>query len=249
MEAYFVNPVRKAKRKKVVKEKKKMAKRKQPAALRKYWAARKAKKSAPRKARKASRRRKSSPPKARKVHRRRHVVKSHRRRGGSVGGYRRKGARVKKHFSNPMGLGNLGSTTLDGLIMAGVFFGALFAVGYANGMIRRVPMLSAGWGELAGKLGLALGVVAAGTMATRKGWLSQKNANAVILAGFSPLALGLLGRVAPQVAGQITLAQDDEDMSAELAMTPGNRLSDYTMDAELAAELGAGERESESSSF
>jgi hypothetical protein len=248
MEAYFVNPVtRKAvKGKKKTKRRKTMAKRRQPAALRKYWAKRRKAKASPKKHRKA--RRKSHRKARRNPARAKHIVPSHHRKGGAVKSYRRKGAHVKKHWSNPMGMGQIGSTTVDGLVAAGIFFGALFAVGYANGWTKKVPMLAGGWGELAGKLGIALGVSMAAAIAVRKNYLSRDNAKIVVLAGFSPVALSLLGRVAPGIAAGVTLA-DEDSMDAELSMTPGHRLSDYTMDAELAAELQGPAHESESSSF
>ena len=247
MEAYFVNPTtRKAGQGKTTKRRKTMAKRRQPAALRKYWASKRKAKASPKKVRKASRKAR----KARKVtHRRKkHIVHVHSRKGGSVRSYRRKGARVKSHWSNPMGLGQIGSSTIEGLIAAGVFFGALFAVGYANGWTKKVPMLAEGWGEMAGKLAIALGVATVATMAVRKNYISRDTSKVIILAGFSPLALNLLGRVAPGIASGITLAED-EGMDAALEMPSGHRLSDYTMDAELAAELNGPQHETESSSF
>ena len=249
MEAYLINPVRKAAEKKT-KRRNKMAKRRQPAALRKYWAKKKAEKVSRKVSRKSRKSRKSSRKARRSTKRGKHIVKRYHRKGGRVHGYSRKGTSVKRHWSNPMGLnlGNLGRTTLDGLIAAGVLFGALFAVGYANGLVKRVPMLAAGWGELAGKLAVALGVGVAAGMAVRKGLISRERALVIGAAGFAPLGLSLLGRYLPSVAGQITLAED-EGMDAELAMTPGNRLSDYTIDAELAAELAGPMAESEESSY
>jgi len=244
MEAYFVNPTtRKAGQGKTTKRRKTMAKRRQPAALRKYWAKHrknpKAKAaSKPRKARKATKKHtkawRTKPKASRKYAKR--VVKVHSYRGH------------RKVRINPMGLGQIGSSTVEGLIAAGVFFGALFAVGYANGWSKRVPMLSQGWGEMAGKLAIALGVATVATMAVRKNYISRDTSKVIILAGFSPLALNLLGRVAPGIASGITLAED-EGMDAALEMPPGHRLSDYTMDAELAAELNGPQHETESSSF
>jgi len=254
MEAYFVNPTtRKAGQGKTTKRRKTMAKRRQPAALRKYWAAKKAgkavKKSIKRHYKKVGgkpKRRKAT--KARKAsHRRGHQVKRHHRKGGSVHSYHRKGANVKRHWSNPFGLGEFGGVTIDGLIASGVFFGALFAVGYANGWTKKVPMLAEGWGEMAGKLAIALGVASVATMAVRRNLISRDTSKVIILAGFSPLALNLLGRVAPSIASGITLSEDE--MDAALEMPQGHRLSDYTMDAELAAELNGPQHETESSSF
>jgi hypothetical protein len=251
MEAYLINPARKAARKNRRKGAKRMAKKRQPAALRKYWAKKRAGKVT-RKTRKSRKSRRVSRKSRRKSHRAKHLVKRHHRKGGRVGSYSRKGASVKRHWSNPMmGLGNLGQTTLDGLIAAGVLFGALFAVGYANGLVKRVPMLAAGWGELAGKLAIALGVVIASGYAVRRDLISREKALVIGVAGFAPLGLSLLGRFAPGVAGMVTLSEDGDDgMGARLGMTPGNRLSDYTIDAELAAELqGSSEGESEMSQY
>jgi hypothetical protein len=150
-------------------------------------------------------------------------------------------------MSNPLGgIGRTGSAVVGGLVAVGVLFGSLFAVGYLNGMKNRVPMLASGWGSLAAKLAIGLGVGVAAVWANRKGWVSGDKVAVISAAGFAPLGLDLLGRIAPGIAGQITLA-DDEGMDAELSMTQGNRLSDHTMDAELAAEMGEGE--SESSAF
>lgn len=275
MEAYFINPrpskftmkaiarhrkqIRKRRRKASVKktepkkEIKTMAQsRKQRAAtmrnLKKAQAARKASKfgGKTRKARKAHRkarrapRRKAAKTYRRKSHRRRHIVKAH-----HVTGYNR-----KRHWSNPfMRIGDTGSAVVGGLVAVGVLFGSLFAVGYLNGAKNRIPMLASGWGSLAAKLAIGLGVGMAAAWASRKNWVSGKNAAVIGAAGFAPLGLDLLSRVAPGIAGQISLADEmDAEMGAGLGMTPGNRLSDNTIDAEMGAEMGA-EGESEMSSY
>jgi len=218
----------------MAKRRKKSRKGKMPAALKKYWAAKRAgkvSKKSRRKSRKSSRKaRKSS-------HRRRHVVHAHK-----VSSYRRP-RKGKQYMSNPFGgVGQTGSAVMGGLVAVGVLFGSLFAVGYLNGMKNRVPMLASGWGSLAAKLAIGLGVGMAATWANRRGWLSHDKVAVVAAAGFAPLGLDLLGRVAPGIAGSITLAEDDE-MSAGLSMTPGNRLSDNTIDAEMSAEMSEGESE------
>ena len=253
MEAYFINPVkrilkrrRKATVKTEAKEIKVMAKRRKsskkgemPAALKKYWAAKRAGKSVAKKShRNAPKVHKTAPHK-----RRRHVVKAHR-----VGGYRRPKT-GSQYLSNPMrAFGNTGSAVVGGLVAVGVLFGSLFAVGYINGFKNKVPMLASGWGSLAAKLAIGLGIGMAANEMSKRNWLSGKNAAIVAAAGFAPLGLDLLGRVAPGIASQISLADDEEvaaEMGAEMGMTPGNRLSDYTIDAEMGAEMG----ESESSSY
>lgn len=225
----------------MAKKRKKSRKGKMPAALKKYWAAKRAGKAAPKR---SNRRRKARKAHRKSSHRRRHAVRAH-----SVKRYRRPRSGVS-YMSNPIGsLGQTGSAAVGGLVAVGVLFGSLFAVGYLNGLKNRVPMLATGWGSLAAKLAIGLGVGVAAKMLSDRNWLSGKNAAVVAAAGFAPLGLDLLGRVAPGIAGQITLA--DEDMSADMGIPPGPRLSDYTVDAEMGAEMGAelGQGESESSSY
>ena len=248
MEAYFINaPIRKGLKagstKKKTQRRNKMAKkRRQPAALRKYWAAKKSGKTHHKKHKKAHRKA-SKARKSTHAKRRRHVVHAHK-----VHTYRRPKS-GSSYLSNPVGsLGRAGSTVVDGLIAAAFMFGSLFAAGYINGMSKKVAFLGTTWGSLATKLAIGLGVGYAAHYASSKRWLSSENSKVVAAAGFAPLALDLLGRIAPQVAGQIQLAGDGDNMGAELAMTPGDRLSDATIDAQLAAEL-SGESDSESSAY
>lgn len=194
---------------------------------------------------------------------RRSNPRRHKRKRHSVKRHHRKGTSVKRHMSNPLrrrshrrssrrrshrnpmaGLGNVGSSTMTGLIAAGVLFGTLFAVGMANKQAEKLPYAnSSQWANLAAKLAVALGGLYLVNMAGRKGWLTGTNKAVASAAVFAPLGLSLLNTLAPSIANQISLADDDE-MAAQLGMEAGNRVSDYTIDAELGAELGKQETES-----
>lgn len=186
-----------------------------------------------------------------KARRKRHSVKRHHRKGATVKRHmsnplrRRSHRRSRRTHRNPMaGLGSVGSSTMSGLIAAGVLFGTLFAVGMANKQAEKLPYAnSSQWANLAAKLAVALGGLYLVNMAGRKGWLTGTNKAVASAAVFAPLGLSLLNQLAPSIANQISLA-DEDDMGAELGMEAGNRVSDYTIDAELGAELGKQETES-----
>lgn len=193
--------------------------------------------------------RKAAPKAARKTHRKRHHVKRYHRKGGRVKSYTRRGANVKSHWSNPMGIPG---ALLEGLMTAGIVLGTLYVVGVANRQLERFGPTSQGWGNLAGKLAIALAAGYGAGMAARKGWLKTQNAHVVMGAAFLPLTLGLLNRFAPQVAGQISLAEEPisaemeaemeaegMDAALEMQVPRRGRLSDYMMGAELEAELEA----------
>lgn len=254
-EAYLINPVSRARPRTAQKRRKHMAKRRKL-----YGAALKAHQKKNGKSRPARKkrtfRRKARRPRslgaAAAPRRKRHMVKYHTRKGGKVSGYKRSGANVTAHMSNrrrrrtrrnPFGMGQWGGATIEGLIAAGVLFGTLLAVGFVNKQIQRVNQLSTGWANLAARLGVALGGVLGAGYAVRQGWLSRANGQVAAAASFAPLTLGLVASFAPNIAGQISLADEDNGMGAELGMTPGNRLSDNTLDAELSAELGKQETE------
>lgn len=190
-----------------------------------------------RKARKAARRYRRNPPAVAAVrHRRkRHMVTRHHRSGGRVSSYRRGGASVKSHWSNPLGLGRSGQVAMEGLMGAGVILGTLFVVGFANKQLQRFQLTQAGWGNIAGKLALAVAGGTAAHMAARKGTISRATAYAITGAAMTPLLLGALAMVAPQVAGNISLADEDGDLGNVVThgAVAGN------MEAELRAQLEA----------
>ncbi|MDE1822334.1 MAG: hypothetical protein KGI98_15965 [Euryarchaeota archaeon] len=263
MEAYFVNPFapgRKAsghrrlkksgKRSKHMAKKRKTKKRRsaaQRAATEKMPAANKA----GRRARKAESRRgkeakkgsgKSS--KRRTTKRRRHEVHAH-----EVRSYRRP-AHGAYYMSNPkLDVKGLGKVAMGGLVAAGVLFGALFAVGWVNGQKNRVPMLASGWGALAAKFAIGLAAVYAAHTAAKKGWLSASNAGVLGAAGFAPLGLDLLGRIAPGIASHVSLADE-----AGMGDITSRGLIAADLQANLAANLQADlqaepEEEAEVSSY
>jgi hypothetical protein len=208
---------------------------------RKSRKSRKSRKAAPVTAKRQTRRAAPKVVRAKRTHRKKHMVKRYHRKGGHVKGYNRHGANVKAHWSNPMGVP---AALMEGLMTAGIVLGTLYVVGVANRQLERFGPTQSGWGNIAGKLGIALAAgYGAGWMA-RKGYLRAQNAHVVMGAAFLPLSLGLLNQFAPQVAGQISLASDEgmqaeleqEEVSADLEGRR-NRLSDYAMAAELEAEL------------
>jgi hypothetical protein len=165
-----------------------------------------------------------------KSQRRRHPVKAHKRRGGRVHSYARHGAFVRKHMSNP----SIGAVTMEGLMAAGIILGSVLVVGYANGQLGRWSKTSSGWGNLAGKLAIALGAGLGAHYAARKGYLSKASAYAVTGAAFAPLVLAGVASFAPAIAGRVTLANEDTD--APQGMAGGNGLQ-AQLEAELQAEL------------
>jgi len=188
--------------------------------------------------------RKASAPK-RRVNRKRHIVKHYHRKGGAVSAYKRKGADVKKHWSNKkrrrnnphFGLGQAGSVAMEGLIGAGVVLGTLLAVGFANGQLQKFGPTQSGWGNLAGKLALAVAGGMAAQYAYRKGTISKSTAFAITGTAMAPLLLGSLAMFAPQVAGRINLAYEDDGGSSGQDM--GNVVEQGAVAAQLEAELNA----------
>jgi hypothetical protein len=183
--------------------------------------------------------------------RRRHRVKAYDAKGGPVKGYTRGGRSVPAHLSNPFGgLGQMGQASMEGLIAAGVLFGSLIAVGFVYKQLDGIPALTGNrWVNLGVKLGATLGVVWAAREVARRGFISHANAKVAQAAAFAPLGMTVLTMALPQVAGMVHLSADpselsQDDIDAELSMRAGNRISDYTIDAELSAELSRQETES-----
>jgi hypothetical protein len=183
-------------------------------------------------------------------------VKKFKRRGGVgrrvkiAGGLKRRFRhRVRSHISNPPIVGQV----VNGLITAGVLFGTLFAVGFIN---KQLPIPQGKFTPLLTKLGVALLAAWGVRELSRRGLIRGQN-NVVVAqaAVFAPLGMSLLSTFVPAVAAQVSLAGD---MGAELSgylpqdlgmsMAPGGRgrISDYTVSAELNAEL---EAETESGAF
>lgn len=223
---------------------KKMAKKRrsaaQKAATKKMLAAAKAKRSGrakpARKARKARKARRSAPKAAapRKVHRKRHQVKRYHRSGGHVKSYRRRGANVKQHWSNPFG--QSGQVAIEGLVAAGAILGTLLVVGMANRQLQRFAPTQAGWGNIAGKLALAIAAGTGARMLYKRRMVSRETAFAMTGAAMAPLLLGGVAMFAPQIAGQVGLAAE------EMPMNEGGMAGvvEYgAVGAELQAELQA----------
>jgi len=217
-----------------------------------YGAAAKAhaKKQAKSKRRSNPARKASRPARRKKRHqnRKRHVVKDYKRKGGAVSAYRRKGAFVKKHWSNrkrrrsnPFGVGQAGSVAMEGLIGAGVVLGTLLVVGLANGQLQKWGPTQSGWGNLAGKLALAVAGGMAAQYAYRKGTISKQTAFAITGTAMAPLLLGSLAMFAPQVAGRINLAGDgdSEGHSGDGSEGMGDVVEHGAVAAQLEAELQA----------
>jgi hypothetical protein len=198
-----------------------------------------------------------SPARRSSAKRKRHMVKQHNRRGGAVHGYKRHGALVHAHMSNPyrrrsrrrsMRNPQLGSVALEGLMAAGIILGSVLVVGYANGQLGRFSKTASGWGNLAGKLAIALGAAYGAHWASRKGYLSRASAYAVTGAAFAPLVLAGVASFAPQIAGRVTLANEYDDQLPE-NMGGGKGLQ-AQLNAELNDELEAAlEREETESSL
>ena len=246
MEAYLINPV--SRKAGAVSRSKKMAKGKRN---KKGQFVKKGAKSATkvRKVRKVRKARKASTGKK---------TKTRKTQVWGVKGYTVKKHSVRKHkahgrttswLSNPPILGEV----THGLITAGVLFGALFAVGFVGKQVEKLPIPQGKYTPLLTKLGVALLAVWGVRQLARRGILKGEQVIVAQTAAFVPLGMSLLSTFAPQAAAQVSLAAE---MNAELngylpqdlgmAMSPRGRLSDYTVSAELNAEL---ESESESGSF
>ena len=157
--------------------------------------------------------------------------------------------RTTRRRRNPgmFGMNQMGSTALQGLMGAGVILGTILAVGYANRQLERWQTTQVGWGNIAGKLAIAVAGGVAATWLVRKGKLSREMGYAVTGAAFAPLLLGGVARFMPQLAAQVSLAEEDGSMYAQLEapMGPG---SEAAVQAELEAQL-EDEAESEASMF
>lgn len=215
-----------------------------------------------RKARRPSKRRASArrrPVRASRKHA--YIPQTKRNKDGSRPRVKRSRAHVSDYMRNPkrrsarrrknpgmFGMNQLGSTALQGLMGAGVILGTILAVGYANRQLERFQMTQVGWGNIAGKLAIAVAGGMAATWLVRKGKLSKEMGYALSGAAFAPLALGVVARYMPQIAAQVSLAEEDEgSMYAQLEapMGPG---SEAAVHAELEAQL-EDEAESEASMF
>lgn len=132
---------------------------------------------------------------------------------------------------------------------AGIILGSVLVVGYANGQLGRFSKTASGWGNLAGKLAIAVGAGLGAHWAAKKGYLSKASAYAVTGAAFAPLVLAGVASFAPQIAGRVTLADDEYDPQVPAGMAGGRGLQ-AELSAELSAELEAGlEREESESSL
>jgi hypothetical protein len=240
MEAYLINPVTRTARPKAgtIRRKKMALKRNKKGRFVKGSKAVKSRKAS--KSRKVRRTRKAATV---TVVRAKHTVKRHRRAWT-----------VKKHkahkrksswMSNPPIIGDITSH----LIMAGVLFGTLFAVGFVNKQAEKLPIPQGKFTPLLTKLGVALLAVWGVRQLSRRGLLRGENAIVAQAATFVPVAYAALATFAPAAAAQVNLAAElggylPQDLG--MAMSPRGRLSDYTVSAELGAEL---EAESESGAF
>jgi hypothetical protein len=192
------------------------------------------------------------------ANRQKHVVKSHSRKGGAVSAYRRKGARVKQHMSNPFGgaAGQAGYAIAEGVFAAVVILGAVMATGLIVRQAEKLPYASSGWGNVAAKAGVALGLTWVLYKATKNMGPRWKGAGQIAsAAAYIPASLALLGHLAPALAAQVSLS---EGMDAALQMEPAyNRNSDQLLNATIDAQLQMAaesdrlgmERESESGAY
>ena len=240
MEAYLINPVnRKAGKTKRKKRTTAMAKRNKKGQFVKRGG-----KTTKRK----STKRKSTNRNPHKAAPRRHVVKAYRatrHKKRAIIHYKKRSWRVAKHLSNPfnMGIGGLG----EELIGVGIAFGTLFAVGFLNRQSERLPLPANKWVGLGVKLGVALGAAYGVSQLSKRNIISGRNATVARVMCFAPFTMAILNEFVPAVASQVSLNADlNGYYPQELGMEAGNRLSDNTISAELAAEL---EQESEESAY
>lgn len=170
---------------------------------------------------------------------------------------KRSRAKVHNYMRNPrrrrrnpgvFGMNQLGSTAMQGLMGAGVILGTILAVGFANRQLERFQMTQVGWGNIAGKLAIAVAGGVAATWLVRRNKLSREMGYALTGAAFAPLLLGSVARFMPQLASQVSLAQegngDGEGMYAQLEAPMGP--DSEAVAAELEAQL---EEEAEASMF
>ena len=247
MEAYLINPVnRKAGKTKRKKRTTAMAKRNKKGQFVK-GGGKTTKRGGKTTKRKSTKRasRKAAPSRAT---RRRHVVKAYqatRHKKSATIHYKKQSWGVAKHMSNPfnMGIGGLG----EELIGVGIAFGTLFAVGFLNRQSERLPLPANKWVGLGVKLGVALGAAYGVSQLSKRNIISGRNATVARVMCFAPFTMAILNEFVPAVASQVSLNADlNGYYPQELGMEAGNRLSDNTISAELAAEL---EQESEESAY
>ena len=212
-----------------------------------------------RKARRPSKRRASSrrrPVRASRKHA--YIPQTKRNKDGSRPRIKRSRSHVHDYMRNPrkrrharrnpglFGMNQMGSTAMQGLMGAGVILGTILAVGYANRQLERWQTTQVGWGNIAGKLAIAVAGGVAATWLVRKGKLSREMGYAVTGAAFAPLLLGGVARFMPNLAAQVSLA-DEDGMAAQLEAPMGPE-SEAAVHAELEAQL-EDEAESEASMF
>jgi len=177
----------------------------------------------------------------------RHIVKRHHRKGGRVHSYQRKGAFVKKHLSNPFGLGKSGAIAIEMLQAVGILLGTVVIAGFINKQVKRLPMLAAGYPNLGAQLAVAGGLTFLAGM-----FLKNRELRKVAMAGaFVPPAMTALAMFAPALASQVALAEEGMDASlmARLDMQArGQRDTELDAQLQLAAETDA-RQETDSSSF
>ena len=230
LQPYLINPVRRDAERHLQKESKKVAKNKKRrklagAALQAHRAkvAKKSAKKAYKRVMEPKKRRKAAPVarKASRKSRAKHWVTRHHRKGGRVHSYSRKGANVKRHLSNPFGLGRIGSTTMEALTAVGVLLGTIFVAGFVNRQVQRIPQLQAGIPNLLAKVGVAVGL----TMVASR-FIRSRDLQKVVVAGaFVSPSLSALALFAPGIAAQMTLAEGDEN-SHPGEITADNRVRD-----------------------
>jgi hypothetical protein len=240
MEAYLINPVTRTARPKAGTNRRKKMALKRNKKGRFVKGSRPAKHRKARKTRKVRRTRKAS---TMPVVRAKHTVKRHRR----VWSVKKHRAHKRKSswLSNPPILGDITSH----LIMAGVLFGTLFAVGFVNKQAEKLPLPAGKYTPLLTKLGVALLAVWGVRQLSRKGIIRGENAIVAQAATFVPVAYAALATFAPAAAAQVNLAAELQGYLPQdlgMPMGRGSRISDYTVSAELGAEL---EAESESGQF
>jgi hypothetical protein len=170
--------------------------------------------------------------------RKRHSVRAH------VVHVKRRSYHRRRHMSNPMGFGipSMKNVT-DAAMAAAVLIGASWLTFKAVDLVEgNVPGTQSGIGNVLGKAVVAIGVVGVSRMVVKDHGLRT-----VVLAGaVTPLALDALSAVGiryPMGAGQAALpampsaAEQARARALSLGMSPGNRLSDYTLDRSLEADL------------
>lgn len=133
-------------------------------------------------------------------------------------------------------IGDLQAGAIAAVALGGAFYASRMIGNLAS---RYVPGAHAGIPRFLVKLGVATATVWAAKQVTRDPGLRK-----VVLAGaYFPLVVETVAMVAPGVAMQMAVVPAlpapaaASGVSAYLGMPPGDRLSDYTLNAELEAEL------------